>query len=158
MTATTIGYGDIAPQTNGERMIAIVGMMVGSAAYAYVVGNICGVIATMDMATTEFNASMDDLNLCVLLLVFSKHSSSKHTSKTSSYTFLCFFFFFFLVFSPILEHNRYMDENHVPTELRIRLREYFMYAKAMGRQQYYSKLYDKMSPSLRVRAFFILCK
>jgi hypothetical protein len=63
MTATTIGYGDIAPQTNGERMIAIIGMMVGSAAYAYVVGNICGVIATMDMATTEFNASMDDLNL-----------------------------------------------------------------------------------------------
>jgi CRP-like cAMP-binding protein len=42
-----------------------------------------------------------------------------------------------------------MEENHVPNELRIRLREYFMYAKAMGRQQYYSKLYDKMSPALR---------
>ena len=106
MTCTTIGYGDIAPQTNGERMVAIVGMMIGSSAYAYVVGNICGVIATMDQASTEFNQSMDDLNL-------------------------------------------YMEENHVPTELRIRLREYFMYAKAMNRQEYYSKLYEKMSPSLR---------
>ena len=93
-------------QTNGERIVAICGMMIGSAAYAYVVGNICGVIATMDQASTEFNQSMDDLNL-------------------------------------------YMEENHVPTELRIRLREYFMYAKAMNRQEYYSKLYDRMSPALR---------
>ena len=42
-----------------------------------------------------------------------------------------------------------MEETRVPNELRIRLREYFMYAKNMNRQSYYSKLYDKMSPSLR---------
>lgn len=56
--------------------------------------------------------------------------------------------------------NLYMEENHVPTELRIRLREYFMYAKAMNRQEYYSKLYDKMSPSLRgevVSTFVCVC-
>jgi hypothetical protein len=67
----------------------------------------------MDQATTEFNASMDDLNL-------------------------------------------YMEENFVPRELRIRLREYFMYAKGIGRQMYYAKLYDKMSPALRGElAYFI---
>jgi hypothetical protein len=88
-------------------------MCIGSATYAYVVGNICGLIATMDQATTEFNASMDDLNL-------------------------------------------YMEENFVPRELRIRLREYFMYAKGIGRQMYYAKLYDKMSPALRGElAYFI---
>lgn len=112
-TCTTIGYGDVTPQTNGERGISVFAMCIGSATYAYVVGNICGLIATMDQATTEFNASMDDLNL-------------------------------------------YMEENFVPRELRIRLREYFMYAKGIGRQLYYAKLYDKMSPALRGElAYFI---
>ena len=63
MTCTTIGYGDVTPQTNAERGISVFAMCIGSATYAYVVGNICGLIATMDQATTEFNASMDDLNL-----------------------------------------------------------------------------------------------
>ena len=113
MTCTTIGYGDVTPQTNAERGLAVFAMCIGSATYAYVVGNICGLIATMDQATTEFNASMDDLNL-------------------------------------------YMEENFVPRELRIRLREYFMYAKGIGRQMYYAKLYDKMSPALRGElAYFI---
>ena len=101
MTTTTIGYGDIAPQTNGERIVAIFGMMFGSAAYAYVVGNICGVIATMDQATTEFNASMDDLNLYVLFFTFYIYSNCLNSRSTFYFPsifhpFLLFFLFFLL--------------------------------------------------------------
>jgi potassium voltage-gated channel Eag-related subfamily H protein 7 len=106
MTVTTIGYGDVTPKTNAERGVAIFGMCVGAAAYAFIVGNICGIIATMDQATTEFNATLDDLNL-------------------------------------------YMAENRIPPEMRIRLREYFMYCKGMQRQEYYKELLVKMSPALR---------
>ena len=62
-----------------------------------------------------------------------------------------FFFYFFvaLLLDFFFFSIRYMEETRVPNELRIRLREYFMYAKNMNRQSYYSKLYDKMSPSLR---------
>jgi potassium voltage-gated channel Eag-related subfamily H protein 7 len=106
MTVTTIGYGDVTPKTNLERAVAIFGMCVGAAAYAFIVGNICGIIATMDQASTEHNARMDDLNL-------------------------------------------YMQENRIPNEMRIRLREYFMYCRGMNRQEYYKELLEKMSPALR---------
>ena len=106
MTVTTIGYGDVTPKTDGERFLAVVGMCIGSSVYAYIVGNICGVIATMDQASTEFHATLDDLNL-------------------------------------------YMEENRLPNEMRIRLREYFMYCKGLQRQNYYKELLVKMSPALR---------
>ena len=106
MTVTTIGYGDVTPKTDGERLLAVIGMCIGSAVYAYIVGNICGVIATMDQATTEFHATLDDLNL-------------------------------------------YMEENRIPQEMRVRLREYFMYCKGLQRQNYYKELLVKMSPALR---------
>ena len=60
-----------------------------------------------------------------------------------------FFYFFIASLLDFFFSIRYMEETRVPNELRIRLREYFMYAKNMNRQSYYSKLYDKMSPSLR---------
>lgn len=115
MTCTTIGYGDVTPKSNGERFVALIGMCIGSAAYAYIVGNICGIIATMDQATTEFNATMDDLNL-------------------------------------------YMAENHMPAELRVRLREYFMYCRQINRQKYYSTLLEKMSPALRGEVTYFINK
>ena len=34
-TITTIGYGDIIPNTNYERVIALLAMVGGSATYAY---------------------------------------------------------------------------------------------------------------------------
>ena len=106
MTCTTIGYGDVTPETDAERVVSIIAMCLGSAMYAYIVGNICGVIATMDQASTEFHATMDDLNL-------------------------------------------YMNENNLPRDLRIRLREYFMYCRHQQRQKYYQGLLTKMSPALR---------
>lgn len=63
MTLTTIGYGDVLPQTSTERGVCIICMMIGGGVYAYVVGAVCGIVASMDEATTEFNQQMDHLNV-----------------------------------------------------------------------------------------------
>jgi hypothetical protein len=106
MTVTTIGYGDIRPTNEAEQVLCIFSMLIGASAYAYVIGNVCGVVALMDQATSKYNQQMDELNL-------------------------------------------YMSENHMPNDLRIRLREYFQYSKQLNRQRYYQALLMEMSPSLR---------
>eukprot|EP00937_MAST-01D_sp_MAST-1D-sp2_P002484 g2484.t1 len=62
MTLTTIGYGDVPVVTFSERILAIFAIMVGASMYAYMVGAICGIVASMDPLTTEFKQTMDSLN------------------------------------------------------------------------------------------------
>ena len=40
-------------------------MLVGGSTYAYLIGDICGVLSNTDPATTEFKNTMDTLNKCV---------------------------------------------------------------------------------------------
>ena len=63
MTVTTIGYGDVTGVTNAELFLNLICMLLGSAVYAYIVGSICGIIALMDQATSQFHQNMDELNL-----------------------------------------------------------------------------------------------
>lgn len=63
MTVTTIGYGDIRPTNESEQILCVLAMLVGASTYAYVIGNVCGVIALMDQATSKYNQQMDELNL-----------------------------------------------------------------------------------------------
>jgi len=62
MTLSTIGYGDIPVRTHSERVLAIFCMILGAGTYAYMVGAICGIVASMDQLSTEFNQTMDSLN------------------------------------------------------------------------------------------------
>ena len=62
MTVTTIGYGDVSPQTDGERVFALCFMMLGAVLYAYIVGSFCQVITSLDPAASDFRSSMDHLN------------------------------------------------------------------------------------------------
>lgn len=62
MTISTVGYGDVTPQTEAERMYLIFAMLIGASVYAYVVGSICSIIASMNMRETEFQELMDQLN------------------------------------------------------------------------------------------------
>ena len=59
MTMSTIGYGDVTPKTHYERMYEIFGMMLGASVYAYMVGAICSIVASMNAASAEFNQQMD---------------------------------------------------------------------------------------------------
>eukprot|EP00949_MAST-11_sp_MAST-11-sp1_P002609 g2609.t1 len=62
MTLTTIGYGDVIPTNDFERMYAIFAMAIGGAFYAYMVGAVCGIVASMDVAGIEYRQRMDMLN------------------------------------------------------------------------------------------------
>lgn len=62
MTTTTIGYGDITPVTDGERIFGIFAMMIGGTVYAYVVGGICGIFASMDEETAAYHHKLDFMN------------------------------------------------------------------------------------------------
>jgi potassium voltage-gated channel Eag-related subfamily H protein 7 len=62
MTLTTIGYGDIAAKTDPEAVWMTLGMIIGSSIYAYAIGEVCGIVANMDAATTEYNRQSDLLN------------------------------------------------------------------------------------------------
>ena len=42
MTVSTVGYGDLVPQSTAERIYVIVGLFVGTAFFSYVVGTVCG--------------------------------------------------------------------------------------------------------------------
>ena len=65
MTISTVGYGDITLPTAGEKICGIMAMCVGGAAYAYIVGAICGIVASMDEATAKFQGTMDTLSAYV---------------------------------------------------------------------------------------------
>lgn len=59
MTMSTIGYGDVVPKTQYERVYEIFGMMLGASVYAYMVGAICSIVASMNAASAAFNQQMD---------------------------------------------------------------------------------------------------
>ena len=61
MTITTIGYGDVELYTDGEKGIGMFAMACGGFIYAYIVGAVCGIVATMDEATAKFQQRMDAL-------------------------------------------------------------------------------------------------
>jgi len=54
MTITTIGYGDVVPTTPGERVTAILVMLVGASMYAYTVGMASSIVSNLDEATNHW--------------------------------------------------------------------------------------------------------
>ena len=61
VTMSTIGYGDILP-TRTERFFVILAMLIGTSVFAYVVGSVCGIVASMDKKSNEHHERMDTLN------------------------------------------------------------------------------------------------
>lgn len=62
MTLTTVGYGDVTPVTDFERSIVSGFMLIGAILYAYIVGSICGLIASMRKKDAEFFERLDELD------------------------------------------------------------------------------------------------
>jgi len=62
-TITTIGYGDAAnPSTTAERMLALLLMVVGGTIWAYILGTICSLVATVEAKQSEQRKTMHMLN------------------------------------------------------------------------------------------------
>jgi len=57
------GEGPIGSVTTTERMTTIAMTIVFGSLYAYVIGSVCGIVSSMDLATKMFQQSMDHLNL-----------------------------------------------------------------------------------------------
>ena len=58
-TLTTVGYGDISPQTNVERVFIIIVMLVGAIIYASIFGNMAALIQSFDSAAGRYREKMD---------------------------------------------------------------------------------------------------
>ena len=62
VTMSTIGYGDVTPTNTEERFFVILAMLIGTSVFAYVVGSVCGIVASMDKKSNEHHERMDTLN------------------------------------------------------------------------------------------------
>jgi hypothetical protein len=61
MTITTVGYGDVPSQTDGERIVVIICMMIGAGVFAYFIGSICGVVQSMHAESVRHRELMDSV-------------------------------------------------------------------------------------------------
>ena len=60
-TMTTIGFGDITPQNTIETIYVMVGELVGVCAFAYGMGNVCGMIFNHNKYENDFEECNDNL-------------------------------------------------------------------------------------------------
>ena len=60
-TVTGVGYGDIVPTTNVQRLYAAATMLLGFSFFGYVVGVVARVIGRRDPATERFQAGVEAL-------------------------------------------------------------------------------------------------
>jgi hypothetical protein len=62
VTITSVGYGDITPKNSFEAGFATFFVLMGSCLWAYIIGNVCGIVATLDAETLHHQQTMDQLN------------------------------------------------------------------------------------------------
>jgi len=61
-TITSVGYGDMGPKNVVERIVCTGMIFISGISWAYVLGQVCGTVASMGAVDQEFRKSMDDLN------------------------------------------------------------------------------------------------
>ena len=61
-TLTSIGYGDVTATNESEFVATTVFMLIAGVCWAYIIGNTCGIIATLDASKMQFHHMMDRLN------------------------------------------------------------------------------------------------
>ena len=58
-TLTTVGYGDITPTSDGERVYAAIAMIVGGSFYGFVVGAITSIVSDSDLNASAYHERVD---------------------------------------------------------------------------------------------------
>jgi potassium voltage-gated channel Eag-related subfamily H protein 7 len=61
-TITSVGYGDIAATNTVERLVGSFLLLFGGLLWASIIGDICGIIATLDINSIEFRQIYDQVN------------------------------------------------------------------------------------------------
>jgi potassium voltage-gated channel Eag-related subfamily H protein 7 len=65
-TITSVGYGDVTATNSTERLVACVSLLVSGLLWASIIGDICGIIATLDVNGIEFRQMYDQINTMML--------------------------------------------------------------------------------------------
>jgi CRP-like cAMP-binding protein len=84
-TLTTVGYGDITPSSDAERVFSIFSMAIGGAFYGYVVGAITTVVASSDLNQSAYHERMD-----LIYAWMGHHNLPKATQRTVRQYFKAF--------------------------------------------------------------------
>jgi potassium voltage-gated channel Eag-related subfamily H protein 4 len=84
-TITTVGYGDICPNNNGERVYAIVAMVVGGAFYGYIIGNISSIVSSVDSNRRAYNERMEIIHTYMKIRKFPPELKTKVCACTSTF-------------------------------------------------------------------------
>jgi hypothetical protein len=61
-TMTTIGYGDICPRNDSEKVFGMLCMLIGAGTFAFGITTMCNILANLSMASTKFQHTMDELD------------------------------------------------------------------------------------------------
>lgn len=61
-TLTTVGYGDILPQTNGQMVYAMFVQLIGFAAFGYLIGNVVTLLSKRDPSTAQYLKNIENLS------------------------------------------------------------------------------------------------
>jgi hypothetical protein len=62
VTVTTVGYGDILPETPTEKRFVVWAIMLGAFLYAYIVGDFSNLLKNLSLERDNFNAKMRSVN------------------------------------------------------------------------------------------------
>lgn len=62
ITITSVGYGDIVAQNSNEMIILVLFILIGSSFWAFILGNACSILSTMDPESIEHKQLLDAFN------------------------------------------------------------------------------------------------
>lgn len=105
-TITTIGYGDITPQTDFQKIFTMCIMVLGVGFYGYVIGNFTSMLTQVDYVKMNFLEKIDRMNT---FLNYKKVPKELRENIYAYYKFLW-------------ENRRGFDENLIMEELPLSLR------------------------------------
>ena len=74
MTMTTVGYGDVVPQTGWETMVAIIGMILGGFVFGLIVSNLGELSKQQNISEVMRNEQLDLVRSPKLTVAFSQSS------------------------------------------------------------------------------------
>ena len=58
---SSVGYGDVLPKTDGERLFAFFAMVIGGAGYGFIIGSLASVVSDVDAHTRVYNERMETI-------------------------------------------------------------------------------------------------
>jgi voltage-gated potassium channel len=61
-TITTVGYGDISPVSDLQKILTMIAMFLGVAVYGFVIGNVASLLSNIDRTKASFLKQMEDIN------------------------------------------------------------------------------------------------